>query len=129
MVKPQKVSLISNISRHSKKLKEQRDQENKGDSSNVTYVTEASQRGKGPLQTKVSLARKVSSKKSTAIGTGMPVTGNTSTTNAARQHDPFIVAPTEVIAQRRSSAAAANPVLGKVPARKIKAKIVKQPED
>ena len=95
----------------------------------MTYITEASQRGKGSLQTKVSLARKVSSKKSAAIAAAISATGNTSTANVARQQDHFTVAANEVTAQRRTSAVAANPVLGKVPARKIKAKVVKQPED
>ena len=90
--------MISNISKHSKRLKEQRDQENKGDSSNVTYITEASQRGKGSMQTKVSLARKVSSKKSAAIGSAGPATGNTSTANATRALDHFTSGAAEAVA-------------------------------
>jgi len=118
------VTLISNITRHSKKLKEQKDQENKGDSSNVTHITDGSQRGKGSMQTKVSLARKVSSKKTTILatsGSAGQVTGYNSVANATRALDHFTTAADEVINQRRTSAYQ----LGKVPARKIKTKNAK----
>ena len=75
------------------------------------------------------MARKVSSKKNAALGSAGPATGNTSTANATRALDHFTSGAAEGMAQRRTSAAAATPVLGKVPAKKIKAKIVKQPED
>ena len=80
------------------------------------------------MQTKVGLARKVSSKKTTILATSGStghVTGYNSVANATSALDHFTTAAEEVVAQRRTSAAQ----LGKVPARKIKTSKVKQMED
>lgn len=80
------------------------------------------------MQTKVSLARKVSSRKTTILATSGStgqVTGYNSVANATRALDHFTTAADEVIIQRRTSAYQ----LGKVPARKIKTKTTKHAED
>ena len=64
VTKQQKVSLISNITRHSKKLKEQRDKAALQDSCNINNTIEAC---KTVATTRASAARKVSSKKSAAV--------------------------------------------------------------
>ena len=94
----------------------------------MTHITDGSQRGKGSMQTKVSLARKVSSRKTTILaksGSSGQVTGYNSVANTTRAIDHFTAAADEVMIQRRTSAYQ----LGKVPASKIKTKTTKQAED
>ena len=97
-------------------MKEQRDKASLQDSCNINNTTEIP---KTAVTTRASVARKVSSKKSVAV-----------LKQATKQTENLSLKANcggeEV---KRIKASKSNLVLGKIPSKKIKAKILKQPDD